>query len=420
MKGHAWVSQSASKGDGGSSPAKHAGVGWLGSADRALGLAVDQIKLIRAVTPRNAAPEIALLERDFRRGARRLPRWEYDPLPVSGELCLALDRLAQFLEGLSPLGQLYAARARELCLEASIIHAVGTPKLRALARQRFVGVSQEDREDRDQADELASAWTDSPANEDAWQAHMAARPDGDLVRSCDDNNPASLFSAMSREAGRFKLPVRVLVQPGLASLAATADGAILVTADKWLGCRDVERTVLHEIAGHALPRAKASMQPFGIFLLGTARGVDDQEGRALLIEEAAGFLDHSRRRELGLRHLAAGATLDGANAVDIIELLLARGASIETAVRIMARVQRGGSGFGGLAREIVYLPAFVRVGRAMRGQLRAPTETMMSGGRVAANVAPLLSTLICDQKRDDVVDWRATPIGTLSPRPRYT
>jgi hypothetical protein len=375
------------------------GHAWVSSADRALGWAVDQIQLIRAVTPRNAASEIALLEKDFRRGAPRLPRWEYDPPAVSSEIGFALERLARFLEGMSALGQLYAARARELCLEASIIQAVGTPRICALARQRFVGLSGEDREDRKKADELASAWTALPVSGVADPVHAPAPPNGELVRSCDDANPLSLFSSMSREAGRFKLPMRVLVQPGLASLAATADGAILVAADKWLCRRDVERTVLHEISGHALPRARARTQALGIFASGTARGVDDQEGRALLIEEARGFLDHSRRRELGLRHLAASATLDGANAVDIIELLLARGASVETAVRITARVQRGGSSSGGVAREVVYLPAFVRVGRAMRGPWRTPTEAMMAGGRIAANVAPLLSTLVSFEKK---------------------
>ena len=206
---------------------------------------------------------------------------------------------------------------------------------------------------------------------------------------------------MSCEAGRHRLPMRVVVQPGLASLAATGDGAIFVAADKWLTPRDVERTVLHEISGHALPRARATLAPFGLFALGTARGVDDQEGRALLIEEAAGFLDSSRRFELGLRHIAASATLDGAGVVDVVELLLGRGARIASAVRIAARVQRGGhgAGGGGLAREIAYLPALVRVRRAMQGRFAAVVERMMSGGRIAVDVAPLLATY-----RESMVD----------------
>jgi hypothetical protein len=77
---------------------------WLKSADRALTLAAEQIRLIRAVTPANAESELALLERSFRRGSPRPPRWVYDGSAVSAELCLALEKLAGFLEGLSTLG----------------------------------------------------------------------------------------------------------------------------------------------------------------------------------------------------------------------------------------------------------------------------------------------------------------------------
>ena len=113
--------------------------------------------------------------------------------------------------------------------------------------------------------------------------------DDDLVRTCDETDPRSLLAAMSREAGRCKLPMRVVVEPSLASLAATGDGVIFVAAEQWIRVRDVERTVLHEIAGHALPRARAASAPLGIFAFGTARGIDDQEGRALLIERRRAF-----------------------------------------------------------------------------------------------------------------------------------
>src|SRR5206468_761047 len=126
--------------------------------------------------------------------------------------------------------------------------------------------------------ELAAAW--------AVAAPVEPSPD-DLTRSSDADDPASLVSRMSREVGRHVLAMRVVLQPDLASLAATGDGVIVVASDKWVGSRDVERTVLHEIAGHALPRARAAKEVLGIFVLGTAHGIDDQEGRALMIEESA-------------------------------------------------------------------------------------------------------------------------------------
>ena len=358
---------------------------WLKSADRALTLAAEQIKLIRAVTPANAESELALLERAFRRGSPRPPRWVYDGSAVSAELCHALEKLAGFLEGLSTLGAVYAARARELFVEAEIIDSVGTARLRARAEERFIPRTEEALQDLAQADELATAWTLSE-----WESQEPCAAE-DRVKSCDIDNPSSLISRMSREAGRQRLPVRVVLQPGLASLAATGDSVILVAPGKWVARRDVERTVLHEIAGHALPRARAGGEELGIFALGSARGIDDQEGRALLIEESAGFLDAGRRRELGLRHLAARATLEGQCFIDVVGLLRSRAATVEQAVRIAARVQRGGQGTGGLAREVVYLPAYLRVRRAMCGPLAAVVERMMASGRIAVDVAPLLA-----------------------------
>jgi hypothetical protein len=369
---------------------------WLSSADRALALAADRIKVIRAVTPRNARSELASLEEDFRRGSPRSPRWEYDSTAIPVELCQALEGLAEFLDGVSALGRIYAARAREMCLEASIVDAVGTPQIRTPAARRFVGTSIDDKADLRKADELAKSWSDPSAIEPEIE-------DGDdLVRTCDESDPRSLLAAMSREAGRCKLPVRVVVEPSLASLAATGDGVIFVARERWIRVRDVERTVLHEIAGHALPRARAVSAPLGIFALGTARGTDDQEGRALLIERAAGFLDGSRRRELGLRHLGARATLDGATFVDVVELLLEHRAPLGSAMRIASRVQRGGPGAGGLAREIIYIPSLLRVERLLFEPHGMGSSTRvddaMAGGRIAADVAPFLAAAIAAER----------------------
>jgi len=367
---------------------------WLSSADRALALAADRIKVIRAVTPRNARSELESLEEAFRRGAPRPPRWEYDSIAIPVELCQALERLAEFLDGVSPLARIYAARAREMCLEAAIVDAVGTPQIRTPAARRFMGESIDDGADLRKADDLARSWSDPSAME------RDAPDDDDLVRTCDETDPRSLLAAMSREAGRCKLPVRVVIEPSLASLAATGDGVIFVAKERWIRVRDVQRTVLHEIAGHALPRARAATAPFGIFAFGTARGTDDQEGRALLIERAAGFLDGSRRRELGLRHLGARATLDGATFVDVVELLLGLRAPLGSAIRIASRVQRGGPGAGGLAREIIYIPSLLRVERLLfdgKGS-SARVDDAMAGGRIAADVAPLLAAAIAAEK----------------------
>ena len=379
---------------------------WVSSSDRALTSAAGQIRLIRAVTPVNADSELAELTAAFRRGKARLPRWRYDAPPVPFELPRVLEELAKFLDLEPPLGPIYAARARELCLEAALVEATGTARLTAKARERFLDPSPAAREDARQADHLALLWTGKPeagrtreyAVAGGGQAPPRAAFAEERVRSCDAKDPRSLLSRMSSEVGRKRLPIRVFVQAGMASLAATGDGVILVAQNQWLLRRDIERTVLHEIEGHALPRARAARAPLAVFGFGTARGIDDQEGRAVLIEERAGFLDTARKFELGCRHLAAGAALEGADFTEVVALLRERSATVESALRIAARVQRGSHGVGGLAREIVYLPARCKVERLAQGPDGRRIEEVMRGGRVAADVALDLAAALSNEQ----------------------
>jgi hypothetical protein len=74
---------------------------------------------------------------------------------------------------------------------------------------------------------------------------------------------------------------------------------------------------------------------------------------------------------------------------------------VRTAVRIAARVARGATGDGGLGREVVYLTARVRVARAQRSELGKVIESVMSRGRVAANVAPALAAFVPQSPWDD-------------------
>lgn len=345
---------------------------WIAAADRALGVAVREVRLIRAVTAENAAEEAARVERAWRAGREAVPKLRYSAVSVRKELRDALERLARAVELEGPLGAVYAGRARELAVEADMVAAVGSLAMRRLATTRFVREGEGDREDRSRADALAATWAALEPEPDA-----GAR----IVTSDDERDPESLVARLRAEVGLRKLPMRIVVQPGLASLAATADGAIVVAAGRAMSTRDVARTVLHEVEAHASPCARAAEQPLGIFAIGTAAGVDDQEGRALVLERRHGFLVPSRLRELGLRHLAAAATLAGGSFVEVARMLGERGADAETAVRIAMRVQRG----GGLAREIVYLPAFVRVGRALAAD--PVVEAIMARGRIAAEHA---------------------------------
>ncbi|MCC6556072.1 MAG: DUF1704 domain-containing protein [Polyangiaceae bacterium] len=345
---------------------------WAGEADRVLGAAAARIRVVGASTPANLRAELERLEQAWGRAEVGAPRFEYRAAEDHGALRAALERVAARLTAEGAIGQVYAARALELAAEAAICEAAGGKGFWEAARRRYAARDGFDAE----ADALAAAWLE--------EGDGGAAP-GSAMRSDDEREPRSLLSRMRQEVGARRLPLRVVVLD-IAPLAAIGDGVIQVAAGRMVTREDVERTVLHEIEGHAAPAARAARLRPGIFAFATARGSDDQEGRALGIERAAGFLVGARRRELSLRHVAARSVEGGADFVETARLVLARGApGVRDALRIAARVHRG----GGLGREVVYLPALLRVEAALRA--RPALAGVLGAGRVAVEAAAALA-----------------------------
>lgn len=353
---------------------------WAELAERALAEASSRVRVVGAATPVGWAAEIERLVACWSAGGAEAPSFTYAPRPELGPVEEALERLAATVAREPGLGPLYAARARELCDEARVVGAVGDAvRMVPCARRRFATRDAHDAE----ADALAGRWSEeAPAVDRAGAAPEG--PDGRWVTSDDEADPRSLVSRLRGELGARRLPVRVVVASDLASLAATGDGVVQVAAKRRMTVVDVERTVHHEIVGHVEPRVLAQARPAPLFAVGTARGTDDQEGRALAGERAAGYFDAGRRAELALRHLAARATLDGAPFVDVVRMLSARGASLRVSIRVAARAQRG----GGLGREVVYLPALLRHEAATREH--GWIDDVLGRGRVAIDAAPVL------------------------------
>jgi hypothetical protein len=348
---------------------------WTWQATAALSAAAGRVRVIGTTTPRNLREELGRLGSAWRASGPSAPAFSYEaPLDLA-ELRGGLDTLAADLDRRGPLGALFAARARELCEDAALCEAAGTAGLWAAARLRF---RRRDAFDA-QADAMAEAWL-GPGPDDG----APPGDDGLLVRSDDEGSDRSLLSRMRQEIGRRRLPLRVHVKDNLASLAATGDGFVQIIAGRLLRARDVERTVLHEIDGHVEPRLRAAGTALGLFAIGTARGADDQEGRALALERAAGFLDRGRRREIAFRHLASRSVEARADFVDTTRLLLDHGADLDDALRIAARAHRG----GGLGREAVYLPALLRVEAALAAD--AGIDRVLAAGRIAVDAAPAL------------------------------
>jgi hypothetical protein len=194
---------------------------------------------------------------------------------------------------------------------------------------------------------------------------------------------------MRAEVARRHLGFSVRTSPSLAALAAISGDTLWVAEGRKLTALDVERTVVHEIEAHALPRARARTLPVPLFAIGTARGSDDQEGYALWLEEGRGVSGPSRRRELGARHVAAALMCAGADFVAVVRSLRGRGVPIETCLRAAERAFRGSHGVTpGLGRERVYLEAFLRVGARLAS---APVdEAVLRAGQVAVSAIDTL------------------------------
>jgi hypothetical protein len=262
-------------------------------------------------------------------------------------------------------------------LEAALSEAAGTQDVARLATDRFGSRS---RVEQCTAQKLCALWLEETA---------PPAPTGPLIES-DASDPRSLLERLRVAVGRLRLPLRVVAAPALAPLAATGEETIFVASGRPLCEEDTLRTVLHEVEGHALPHARSLGASSTLFRAGTARGVDDQEGRALLVEERAGLLGQRRRRQLAARHRAVETMLAGASFADVAcALVNVHGMDEADAVVIAERAFRGGNGEQpGLGRERIYLESLVRV----RAHLTAwpEDEHVLASGQIALDAIDAL------------------------------
>ena len=363
--------------------------------DRLLLSAEQHISLLERCTPCNFQSESRAVDAAWRQGQPRNPRFEY----ASHRSLFSLQKaLAQVVERASQgpaLLPLYAARAEELRLEAELAQNVGKAAFSRLASRRFSVPA-------DSAGVQAQRWSETWLKE-----HREVDELQPLIPVEDTSDERSLVSLMAQAIGEQRLPFRIEFRPGLASMAATGEGVIVIRHGAKLSENRARRIVLHEVFGHALPRAQARREPCRLFSAGTARGPDEEEGRALLLEERHDLLSPLRRAELARRHLGALSVRQGADWVQTVELLLSSGASLAEAQALAHRSHRG----GGLARELVYLPAFWRLREAFR---RTPTlERWFERGRVSLASIPRLSRFVDSETELGCTSNRSPSLRTL-------
>jgi hypothetical protein len=348
------------------------GEGSSDAIDGALRTLARTAGLLSAVTPVDAHLERGRLLLDFRAGKRRLPRWTYPaPSRGSGERLRAIETLLQ-----SPSSPLHRARAEELRLEIVAADAAGTEGFAAAAAARYAPSKE-----ASEADGLARRWlAEGPG------------PETGPRTASDDRHPGSLVSRLRAEVDRRRLPFTVKTSPQMAALAPHTRDTLRGAEGRLLTKSAVDRTVVHELEAHALPRVRARAQRLGIFAIGTARGSDDQEGYALWLEETRGVSSRARRHELASRHHAVRWMRDGADFLEVVAKLEDAGGELEPSLRIAERAFRGSDGKSpGLGRESVYLEALVRVRRAL--EETPADEAVLAAGQVSVDA---LATLRCE------------------------
>jgi hypothetical protein len=274
---------------------------------------------------------------------------------------------------------LFAGRARELLFEAYTVEAIGKNDPSVLSRRRY-------RVDRDPegpaALSLAERWLSEAASE------AETDDTSNDVVSDDESDARSLISQIRALLTEHRATLSVQVSTTLVPHAATGRDTVWVARGRSLSPTDSRRIALHEVLAHALPRMSAETETSRLFLAATPLGADDEEGRALLVEQRHGLLDLRRRRELASRHLAAHLMFEGQSYHDVVQELVSRAVEPPLAIRHAARAFRGAFlGSGGLGREWLYLPAFLRVGEALSRQ--PELEAWLRRGRVGLDAARL-------------------------------
>jgi hypothetical protein len=347
----------------------------LERAERLLLRAEREIRFLDRLVPENLASERERLLSEFLGGKASEPRFTYGAIAELERSIPFLNSLASTLIGAGPLGQLYAERARELEQEVLLLSALGHPKFWSLARARY-------------ATEVYATEAETEALCQEWlQAAPDLQPKSEEVRADDERDARSLISVLRARIGALRVPVRIELRAGLSSVAAAGDGFVVIRPDARLSPAEALRIAHHELDAHVLPRLAARTEALGIFRVGARRAGDEEEGRALLLEERAGLFPAERRRELALRHGAARLVHEGVRFAEVVRWLESRALPTPRALDVALRASRG----GGLGREVVYIPAYLRLKAEFAREPRL--ERYFERGRVSLAAARTLLSL---------------------------
>lgn len=321
------------------------------------------VALLSYCSPLDFEAEVGRCARGLAAGKRVRTRFCYrDLAPSFGGVERSLEQVRRRVEGRGGrlLQSLLDERVSELELEWRIVKDRGGEAVRDLSRLRYPFSS----ELYEQSDALARDWL------------------GEAGSPLRDEAPPlqSLSVGLSACALRDRLPIPI-AERDIASVCATTEDGIWVKRGRRASPDEIERLWIHEVWGHYLPRRCAKRLPAPL-QVGTAGASEDEEGRALLLEERSGFLHSRRRQALAIRHLVARAAVQSdARAEETAASFVETGHCPRFVAESLCRALRA----GGLGRERIYLPAFLRVKSVLAKCPRA--ESWLAQGRFAVAVA---------------------------------
>lgn len=327
--------------------------------------------LLLAVEPADAQQCVARFSADWAYGKEAELAYRYRPAPHISGLRNELEQIYLSVErgeakALSSFGEterhLLLDRILELDLECQLVAYRGRAEFRRLALERYHYTSTE----LSQAETMAKAWL-------KLRYQRSSEPLVDLYSFAREHE-------LCQSHGIEVASRRMLATAGIARDTLFVQSGLRVPR------LSAERILVHEVLGHLLPRQAARTQSI-IFRTGVRGALDDEEGRAVLLEEQHRLLTDARKRELAVRFIAAQCCRAGQDAVDVANTLVALGVEREELVPVIGRVFRG----GGLGRELVYLASFGRVQSALAGN--PALKDWLSAGRLSVAAAQRLSKL---------------------------
>jgi hypothetical protein len=306
-------------------------------------------RLLSAIRPLNWQEERTRIFRLAERKQYVSPKWAY--FAPSDELRGLIRESEDLVARANEVDAVdLSARAHELLVETKLAVSPGTPAFAALARQRFV-VNAPWLAARKAIHHVRNQW-------------IAERFEFDELRG-QGREPSVPWYGSARVVGaaaavfaELEVSFEVELSRAITARAATSDDCVYVRDGLQLRGPEVEQIVVHEVFGHALPRASARGDARR--MVGPAFARDTQEGFALLLEELSGKQDASRRYELAVRDWACEMMMSGALFPETLEALVDADTPLELALTACLRIYRGGSAqSAGLGREYVYLPAYL-------------------------------------------------------------